>query len=399
MSSTLLKLRSLTIRNVWRLLAAAIALTACVQERKTRQAIADIAAVELTQALTLVSTDSVPFQEETFGATFAAQNRLILPNPRELTVAVFDSLGRQTAFVGGRGEGPGSLTGLSAAFLFGDTLAVFDNNRLKVYFFLDGRLAGPSLDFSLWPRGGDERVRLVGRFGDGRWVAIHVQRQDWPPSSVHEYADTTLLVVGQPEAVPATWLRLPVQTRLRVSQGNSTFLIALADVAPASVSVCDSGIVVLDSSGVKYFDTHGRITANIDLQRTKIPFGAVVGDGIIRLQMTGIPPGAIADETRRIIHKHLARIARVLPPTLLDLRGQIWLMHRASLEYQRVDRLGSFDFAFKANNSILAIGEGRVLTTSIDPSTDLPSYNLLKSHSPVGNRPPSLGWCQGAAAW
>lgn len=393
------KLRDHTIRNIWLLASAICFLAACDRENSKHQNIADVAAVELTRPQTLVSADSLAFQDESFGAKFAAQNRVILPNLRESTVSVFDSLGRQTVQVGGRGEGPGSLAGLGSAFLFGDTLAVFDNNRLKLYHFVNGKLIAPSLDFSNWPSGGTERLRLIGRFVDGRWVAIHMQRQNRSPGNVREYADSTVLLVGQPQLTPDTLLQLPIQTRLVVRQGSSTILIALDEVAPSYVSVCDSGVVVLDSSEVKYYNVTGQLTSKVDLRRTKIPFLAARRDGILRLQMSGIEPGPVAYETQKAISSQLDKLSQVLPPALLDSRGQVWLMHHANLEFERVDRAGNFDFAFKSQNGVLAIGESRVLTSSIDRSTDLPTYAMFQSNTPASLRPTTMGWCQGMFAW
>lgn len=390
---------SLPIRHVWLLIAAVTAFAACDRENRELKRIVDVSAVELTDSVTLLSADSVPFEEESFDAMFGSHNSFLMRNVRELNVSVFDSLGRQTALVGGRGEGPGSLAGLGSAFLFGDTLAVFDTNRQKVYLFLQGKLVEPSLDFSLWQRDGDERLQLAGRFGDGRWVAIHSQRLKRSPGGVSEYADTTWLLVGHPEVAPQTLLQLPVQTRLQVRQGNATFWIALDDVSPSYVSVCDSGVVVLDSADVKYFDAAGQIISKIDVRHTRLPFFATRRDGIVRLQMTGIEPGPIANETQNTINKHLDQVSQVLPPAMLDARGQVWLMHRASLEYERFNRTAHFDFAFKAKQRVLAIGVDRVLTMGIDQSTDLPHYALFRSRFPVSSRPPSLGWCQGTSAW
>lgn len=71
---------------------------------------------------------------------------VVVSQPSYSEVLVFDSVGRLTATLGGRGEGPGEFQDLFSLGILGDTLYVADRVTARVTFFRHGRL----LDSRRW---------------------------------------------------------------------------------------------------------------------------------------------------------------------------------------------------------------------------------------------------------
>ena len=64
------------------------------------------------------------------------QGEIIVPQPQDHRVRIYDSTGTQIAAVGRRGEGPGEFEHLAYVHLVGDTMVVYDGEMMRATHFL-----------------------------------------------------------------------------------------------------------------------------------------------------------------------------------------------------------------------------------------------------------------------
>ncbi len=89
----------------------------------------------------------------------ASAGRLVVSQPQDREVLVFDKQGEFLAVAGGPGEGPGELGSLSSIALVGDSVAVGDSGRRGIsYFDMDGRF----LSMREWMLAGDPEMEPGG---------------------------------------------------------------------------------------------------------------------------------------------------------------------------------------------------------------------------------------------
>lgn len=172
---------------------------------------------------TLLEADSVPFFSDPSTAVVTQADEIVFIDQSNSQVAVFDSTGRQTASLGRRGQGPGEFLSPQAIFsLHADTLAVFDRQKLAVTLIVRGNVQESTIDFQTWEFDVRDRLQLVGRFAS----------------------------------------RIP-----------------LDEIAPASAAICDSGVVVVDTSGIQVFDADGRRSSSLKLPVRRVNV-AQLGNGV-----------------------------------------------------------------------------------------------------------------------
>ena len=122
---------------------------------------------------TLRDSDDVPFTIVTSGGFATRKGLFAFVDFAEQNIVVFDSTGRRQQSLGRRGQGPGEFQRLDAAFsLPGDTLAGYDAIAESVTLFHAGAPVGERVRFAGWRTGTSAEMKFVGRFNDGRWVAM-----------------------------------------------------------------------------------------------------------------------------------------------------------------------------------------------------------------------------------
>lgn len=100
-----------------------------------------------------------PLLTQVGGVRIAGDGRLVVSQPQDREILVFDGDGELLAVAGGAGEGPGELGSISSLGLDGDSIFVTDNSRRGLSFF---SLDGTFLSERGWVLDADQEFRPDG---------------------------------------------------------------------------------------------------------------------------------------------------------------------------------------------------------------------------------------------
>lgn len=178
------------------------------------------------------------------------QREIVVPEPQDRRLRVYDSTGTLLATIGRRGEGPGEFQHLAAVFWTADTLVVFDGELARTTYLLrdgsvgrteTGRFWGPdfgaersdSTFFGFAPQAIDDEGALLG-FAylslkeSSELVALRVPGDGTPHvvASPPQYYDErwSVTVSGLNNPVPFAF-----RLRIEIAPDASRFLFATAD--------------------------------------------------------------------------------------------------------------------------------------------------------------------------
>ncbi len=184
---------------------------------------------------------------------------VVVSQPMDATVRIFDGEGRFQRTIGGRGEGPGEFSGLTHIGLFGDTLYANEPGRIS-FFRLEGQFLGARTLLS-------DVIRLEGAtyapFAPQKFIPLQdgtamvepgVMVAASPPDSpgvTEGSLRTPLLHTDSLSAVLDTivWAH-PEDVTLSMTEGGDlfSFLVPFRDRPLVEMAPDGSGVVVVDRS-------------------------------------------------------------------------------------------------------------------------------------------------------
>jgi hypothetical protein len=381
---------------VWLLLLLGACRSDAPQHTQTNQTIhrANIGA-----PTTLLAADGTPVEANSEYAMVAPWGSAMLVDTEDRSVSVFDSLGRPMGNVGRRGDGPGEFRSIFGAFfLTRDTIAVFDPIRRRISFFA-GRVAMPqTADVSQWPPDYTMIINIVGRFSDGRWVArTQSPRQDLR-AGANLVVDSVWLVAGAPPAEPSRIFLLPLRTRVWLIDGENRGLVDLAGVNNAVASVCDSGIVAVDTSGILRTNRLGRVTSRTSLEPWLEALTPEQRQRSLERLDYRYPGGYTQAAARPLIDKLTRNVKHRLPPVFIASDGMVWV-RRGGKSYERVGLDGQADVTVRMTGNVVSFGSRHVITRTIENATDLERFSVASLDTVPSSRDRPMGTCQPMFRW
>ena len=340
-------------------------------------------------------SDDVPFTTNPGGGFATRDGLFAFVDVAQQSIVVFDSTGRRRESLGRRGQGPGEFQHLEAAFaLPGDTLAGFDRMTQSITLFHAGIVVGESVRFVGWRTVTDATMKLVGRFNDGRWVAVPSINRSVRGVGLRFATDTPSLVVGNANAVPAHLIQLQPRTVLDLVTTRAGFQPSIsADVSPGIGAVCDAGVVTVDTTGVRYFDKNGKVVASFPIPVSRDALSRSFRAGIVQSALIGMPAGAEHDRVKQFFDDQISRVDSALNQPMLDSEGRAWLTSRtkAGTVFIRFDKKGVSDGTFQLRAP--AVITRTSLVSLMPDSLDENAFRIFRIAPPKSAAPPAMGWC------
>ena len=248
-----------------------------------------------------------------------------IPDQNERRIVVFDSSGNLVYAIGRQGQGPGEFLQLDGVFSFADdTLAAYDHLNGRVSTFRHGKLVGDNVRFDKWPMQGAESFELVGRFSDGRWVGLKTSPIKIPGEGLRIVVDTPALLAGKADEEPVLMMKLMPRRLVDVYDRPRISRVELEEVSAAIGAVCDEGVVVVDTTGVKYFDKMGRLTSSFSLAHLRQPMGKQQRAEIVSRAVNNALAVGGQQSLSRLLGEWIADVDSSFGVPLLDSRGRIW---------------------------------------------------------------------------
>jgi hypothetical protein len=328
----------------------------------------------LEKSGTLTEEDGVPFFSDPSFGVITDGGEVAFIDQANQQLAVFDSSGTRRISMGRRGQGPGEFLSPQAVYsLHKDTLAVFDRQKLLVTLFTHGQTESSSIRFDRWPFNADDQLQLVGRFASGEWVALRRAPRQWRRPIVKSAVDTPALLVGGPDEPPRELLLLTPRRFVDFVSKGLVARIALDEIAPSIGAICDSGVVVVDTLGIRTFGSDGRMRSN-----SRLPFKRVsvdrLGQGLVgvvdRATYTIKAIGGHGD-VERALFAISEGADSVLQRPNIDALGLIWFPRATESggAWVRVNQHGRILGAFKSEQSPALIGKRFAVTLGFDSTS------------------------------
>jgi hypothetical protein len=272
----------------------------------------------------------------------------------------------------------------------------------RVTIWVSDTLQRASVSLANWPRTmGPHQLRMAGRFADGRWVALAANDLDLSTQADRLIIDTPFVVVGLADAPPVRLLTLPTRRRISVFSPSEGWNIAsLFEIAPAQFAVCDSGLLVVDTAGVRTYDRSGTLMTNRPLAVARSPRapGSDADRRLRRLLIDDSYPWAKASTLQQLRSWYDAVDSTLLMPTI-DSHGLVWYVAPPH------DSLHTWVFTAQAeprarirgNPRIVHAAGARVVTATWDDTVVANRYRLQAPRPPVHTSTDgALGYCNPA---
>lgn len=357
----------------------------------------------------LDSVFSLTGDEVGLGATdpdLAAEQRhgdLALVDRRDQRVALYDSTGRPKAQIGRRGQGPGEFEDIEGVFsLPGDTVMIFDRTRQIGYLYHEYRATNTRVDFREWQFTANRSQVLLGRFADGRWVALVGQSRPLVNESVRVGTDSIHLIAGAPEAAPARIATIARVKQVDLVTSGYSYRFDLNEIAPGAGAICENGVMLADTTGVRFLSVAGKEvwSAAHPYSRSSIEgFGGI--DGIVGRQLSDVVPGVLTEKARSALREMGQKVDSAMNPVLIDARGIVW--------YPRPGEQRGTAYALYADRQELPqrflapgayrIGSRFLLSLSVDADLEVAKYTAFRVNPTINDSRTGLGWCYGQFRW
>lgn len=364
--------------------------------------------VSLTESQ-LDSVFSLTGDEVGLGATdpdLAAEQRngdLALVDRRDQRVAFYDSAGRPRAQIGRRGQGPGEFEDIEGVFaLPGDTVMIFDRTRQIGYLYHESRATNTRVDFRNWQFTANRGQVLLGRFADGRWVALAGQPRPLMKEGVRVGTDSIHLLAGVPEATPSRFATIARVKQVDLVTSGYSYRFDLNEVAAGAGAVCEGGVILADTTGVRLLSVGGKLawSTSHPFPRTSIErFGGI--DAIVNRQFAGVVPGALAEKAQTALREIGQGVDSAMNQVLIDARGIIWYprpgVKKGTAYVLYADRK-ELQQRFSAPGAH-RIGSRFLLSLSVDPDLEVAKYTAFRVNSSINDAHTGVGWCFGQFRW
>lgn len=334
---------------------------------------------------------------------------IVLIDGHEQRITVVDSTGTLLRAFGSRGQGPGQFLNVEGVFsLPGDTLMILDRQRQVGYLYHDFKLTEDKLDFRNWGFSADTDRQLVGRLGDGTWVALQRAQLDFMLKGARAVVDTVRLLAGTPGAPPRELARAGIRRFVDVGTTAISSRIQLDDLSPASGMICEQGVVLADSAGVRYLRADGTLASQHTHPFRRIPIERLGGaEGIVqRVTSSSFDvQGPAMEAARRILRGWAESLDSAMNPIHLDGRGSVWYSipgdpsaGAEGLAYARVTD-GSVDSLRLRAPALTKVGKRYLVSMMFDKERETFVYRLLRIPQSDVTGDVQLGWCYNPFQW
>ncbi len=334
---------------------------------------------------------------------------IVMIDGHEQRITVVDSTGTLLRAFGSRGQGPGQFLNVEGVFsLPGDTLMILDRQRQVGYLYHDFKLTEDKLDFRDWGFSADTDRQLVGRLGDGRWVALQRAQLDFTLLGARAIVDTVRLLAGTPGAPPRELARAGIRRFVDVGTTAISSRIQLDDVSPASGMICEQGVVLADSTGVRYLRADGTLASQHRYSFRRIPIERLGGaEGIVqRVTSSSFDvQGPAMEAARRILRGWAESVDSAMNPIHLDGRGSVWYSipgdpsaGAEGVVYARVTG-GSVDSLRLRAPALIKVGKRYLMSMMFDKERETFVYPLFRIPQSDVTGDVHLGWCYNPFQW
>lgn len=328
---------------------------------------------------------------------------LVLVDRHYQHVAIYDSTGRLKMRFGRRGQGPDEFNDVEGVFsLPGDTIMVFDRTRQIGYLYHQYKPTGARIDFREWRFTEKLGQLLLGRFADGRWVAS--LGEPWPlvTQGVRVGVDSVHLLAGLPDDTPTRFASVAEVRRIDLLKPRESYRLDLSEIAPGAGVVCENGVVLADTTGVRRLSVKGQTASFAAHPFPRIPieqFGGI--DGIVESRTSILAPGTLAEKARAALKEAGRNVDSVMSAALIDARGIVWYTRPGA---KRGNAFSLYADGKELQERFLAPGAYRIgsrflLTWSSDPELEVPRYTAFRVGSSVDEARTGLGWCYSQFRW
>lgn len=298
--------------------------------------------VMLEEIRALRDADSVPVSLRAADAVLLMTDRWALLDYATQKLIIFDSVGIEWRSVGGRGGGPGEFGLLDGAFSLGaDTLAAFDRSTFAIKYFVDGKPASKITHLERWPFGTAFGLVLVGRFANGDWVSLQRAPRNFQATRARLVADTPSLFVGSEGAGLRELLSLPSASYIDLTSSGGSYRLSIDDVAPRTAVVCENGLVVVDTSGIRYYDTSAQLLRTRSIPIARHAMSQRDRDDIVSNAMRRLVLNGPARDAKGLLERQLADVDSAFNLPVIDATGSVWITPLGAGGTPSILRLGA----------------------------------------------------------
>ena len=349
----------------------------------------------------VLEEDGVPFSGAPEGGAVTRDGSIVFVDVASQQVVLFDSTGKQVRTLGQKGQGPGEFELISAVFpITDDTLAVFDRRRQSMSFIVGAKLSAATVSFRAWDFEVNSAMNIVGRFKTGEWIALQSAPRGYRSQGVRAVVDTPTVVIGYPHTKPRALFRLPPRRMVDIMDGGTSYRVVLSDFSPAVGVVCQSGVVLADTSGVTYFDTRGQTFAHFSPPVRRMDVNRIVGgrEEIIKQALYTIRSSRYRLQVQEILRSWAADAdSLMMNRPHIDANGNTWWLIPSStgVAYSRIDAAGKPAGAFLAPGAAIFIGGPTFVSMGYDSTTETLAYSTHLLPRDVNAEATRVGLCSG----
>lgn len=324
---------------------------------------------------------------------------VVTAHPSEHVVRRYDSTGTLRATLGRKGDGPGEFRGIAALLaLPHDSIAILDGMTRRITYLVNDTLHdAPSSSRGLGSMVEGRFVQPIGRFADGRWVGVTQPSVAWNERGERVIVDTPFIAAGRADSGTRRLLTLPMRPAITVSRENNSGVMSLSPLAPRVVAVCDSGLIIVDTLGVRVYDTEGAERSGMPLpiarRAVREARWEVAMWRRVLVDETHLPVSAV---NRALLGRWFDAVDSIMDTPRVDATGAVWFS-RLMLDTVRsvaFDVRGTPLVTVQARYPVIA-SRGRYIVSAVwDTLLETERYTLRRSSAgqPTA-RPAGLGAC------
>ena len=340
--------------------------------------------------------ESPSFQAKPGSAVISRNGIALVLDRDEPVVATIDASGKLVRVLGRRGQGP-SETG-SVGFvlsLASDTVGLVDPLRRRMLAFSSSGVFSYAIPVPTSSSRGSTIEHTIGRFADGNWVALKQNSGAIRSNAIVPMSDTPVVLSTGEDGKYREIIRLDSRNSIALGAPQNSS-VSLSMLAPTSVTVCDSGLVVVDSLSVAYFDSFGRITSKYRRPIPRTPLDRELRERLLDAILSQVKDESKKLTARKMLREQASRIDSLSLPVIVDNVGDVWArVPSMTSVFAHFDATGRYvgGIRFREQYSMTAIGSGIAMGLRVTAGQDEPELRLAKLPRTLMRHASSLGWC------